>query len=183
MSGLGRGRARVARGLVMSAACLLLPTLAHVAAGGDVSTTPGFIVVALLLCGASVALADRRRSVAEIAAMLVFTQPVLHILLTFDGHHEAPVSAVPSSGMVVAHVLSAAALTLLLAGAENVTWSLAALSATVLLTRVRELLALPAPVASPVRVRDGGPVAAAPRGVMLVRSTPWRGPPALPALG
>lgn len=167
----------------MSVACQLLPTLAHVAAGGDVSTHPGFVAVALLLCVACVALADRRRSVLEIAAMLVFTQPVLHVLLTLDGHHEAPVSAVPSPGMVLAHVLSAVALTFLLAGAENVAWSLAALSATVLLTRVRELLA-PLPVVSgPVRIGDGVSGAVAPREALLVRSTPWRGPPALPALG
>lgn len=167
----------------MSVACLLLPTLAHVAAGGDVSTHPGFVAVALLLCVACVALADRRRSVAEIAAMLIFTQPVLHILLTLGGHHEAPVSAVPSLGMVLAHVLSAGALTLLLAGAETVAWSLAVLSATVLLTRVRELLASPVLTTSPVRVHDGVRVAAAPRSVRLVRSTPWRGPPVLPVLG
>lgn len=167
----------------MSVACLLLPTLAHVAAGGDVSTQPGFVVVALLLCVACVALADRRRSVLEIAAMLVFTQPVLHVLLTFDGHHEAPVAAVPSLGMVLAHVLSALALTLLLARAENVAWSLAALSATVLLTRVRELLASPVPTSTTAPMPDGLRVAAAPRSVELVRSTPWRGPPALPVLG
>lgn len=173
----------MARGLVMSVACLLLPTVAHAAAGGDVTTEPGFIAVALLLCVACVALADRRRSVAEIAAMLVFTQPVLHVLLSFHGHHEAPASAVPSPGMVLAHLLSAAAMTLLLAGAENVVWSLAALSATVLLTRVRELLASPVLVAGPVRVPDGARVTTTPRGVLLVRSTPWRGPPVLPALG
>jgi hypothetical protein len=168
----------------MSVACLLLPTLAHAAAGGDVSTHPGFVLVALLLCVACVALADRRRSVLEIAAMLVFTQPVLHVLLTFDGHHQAQVAALPSLGMVLAHVLSALALTLLLAGAENVAWSLAALSATVLLTRVRELLASPVLTTSPIRVSgDGVNLAAAPRSVLLVRSTPWRGPPALPALG
>jgi hypothetical protein len=71
-------------------------------------------------------------------------------------------------------------LTVLLAGAENVVWSLASLSATLLLTRVRELLA--SPVLSAPRVpANGDDVAeAAPRGVLLVRSTPWRGPPALP---
>ncbi|PZF82705.1 hypothetical protein C1I92_15730 [Jiangella anatolica] len=172
----------------MSAACLALPTLAHVAAGGDVSTHPGFVLVALLLCVACVALADRRRSVAEIAAILVFTQPVLHVLLTLDGHHggsSADVgSAVPSAEMALAHLLSAVALTVLLAGAENVAWSLAALSATVLLTRVRELLA--SPIVGAPRLLGGGDgvrVAAAPRSVLLVRSTPWRGPPALPVLG
>ncbi|WP_147375583.1 hypothetical protein [Jiangella rhizosphaerae] len=183
MPGLGRGRARIARGLVMSAACLLLPTLAHAAAGGDVTTHPGFVAVALLLCVACVALADRRRSVAEIAAMLVFTQPVLHVLLTLDGHHGAPSSVVPSAGMALAHALSAAALTVLLAGAENVAWSLATLSATVLLTRVRRLLSGPVVTVPRVRAADGDVDAAAPRSVLLVRSTPWRGPPALPVLG
>lgn len=167
----------------MSAACLLLPTLAHAAAGGDVTTQPGFVAVALLLCAACVALADQRRSAPEIAAMLVFTQPVLHVLLTLDGHHGTPSSVVPSAGMALAHVLSAVVLTVLLAGAENVAWSLASLSATVLLTRVRRLLATP--VAAVARVRSRGPevVAAVPRSVLLVRSTPWRGPPALPATG
>ncbi|SDT71904.1 hypothetical protein SAMN04515669_6533 [Jiangella sp. DSM 45060] len=167
----------------MSAACLLLPTLAHAAAGGDVTTQPGFVAVAVLLCVACVALADRRRSVTEIAAMLVLTQPVLHVLLTLDGHHDGASSVVPSAGMALAHVLSAVVLTMLLAGAENVAWSLASLSATVLLTRVRRLLAAPVPPVARVRA-DGAVVdAAEPLTVLLVRSTPWRGPPALPALG
>ncbi len=167
----------------MSAACLLLPTLAHAAAGGDVTTQPGFVAVALLLCVACVALADRRRSVVEIAALLVLTQPVLHVLLTLDGHHDGASSVVPSGGMALAHVLSAVVLTFLLAGAENVAWSLASLSATVLLTRVRELLASPVLAVARVWPTGGEVVAAAPRSVRLVRSTPWRGPPALPVLG
>ncbi len=167
----------------MSAACLLLPTLAHAAAGGDVTTQPGFVAVALLLCVACVALADRRRSVLEIAAMLVFTQPVLHVLLTLDGHHSTQSSVVPSAGMALAHVLSAVVLTVLLAGAESVAWSLASLSATVLLTRVRRLLTAPVPAVARLRAEGAEVVAAAPRSVLLVRSTPWRGPPALPVLG
>ncbi|TDE13008.1 hypothetical protein [Jiangella asiatica] len=165
------------RGLVMAATCLLVPTAAHVAAGGAAPVQAGFLLPAALLCVACVALADRRRSAGEIAAVFLLSQPVLHVLLTLGGHGDEMTSVLPGPSMLVAHVVSATALTVLLAGAENVAWSLAALSATVLLTRVRRLLASP-PLVGPARIIvDGARLAVVPRGVVLVRSTPWRGPP------
>lgn len=160
----------------MAAACLLVPTAAHVAAGGAAPVQAGFLVMAALLSVACVALADRRRSAGEIAALLLLTQPLLHVLLTLGGHGDMT-SAVPGPSMALAHIVSAGTLTILLAGAENVAWSLAALSATVLLTRVRRLLARP-PLPRPARVVvDSVADAATPRSVELIRSTPWRGPP------
>lgn len=161
----------------MSTACLVLSASGHVAGGGAVPTDAGFLLVAALLSVACVGLADRRRSAGEIGALLLFSQPVLHVLLTLAGHHGAGGSVVPGPSMLLAHALAAAVLTVLLAGAESVAWSMAALSATVLLTRVRQLLRLPEP--------DGVTRHPAPRDsgarrlliVHLVCSTPWRGPP------
>src|ERR687891_448282 len=56
----GRGRFRAARGLVLSAACLLVPTTAHVIAGGGAPTTGPFLFGAALLSVASIGLAERR---------------------------------------------------------------------------------------------------------------------------
>ena len=172
---MGRGRARVTRGLVMSAACLFLPSVAHVAAGGALPTHAGFLLAAALLSAGCVGLADRRRSPAEIGALLLASQPLLHVLLVLAGHH-GPGAIVPGAVMLLAHLVAAGVLTVVLSGAEAVAWSLASLSETVLLTRVRRLLATPgqpwrahtphAPRRSP-----------APRAVELVTATPWRGPP------
>lgn len=167
----------------MSAACLLIPTVAHVAAGGGVPAHAGFLFVAALLSVSCVALAGRRRSLGQIAALLLLSQPMLHVLLTLAGHHESAgagvVSVVSDAPMLLAHLLAAGVLTGLLAGAETVAWSMAALSATVLLRRARWLLTPLASVGRPIRPwlpDDDEP--AAPRVVHLVRSTPWRGPPA-----
>lgn len=175
---MGRGQARVARGLVMSATCLLLASTAHVAAGGGAPVHAGFFLVAGLLSVACVGLADRQRSPGEIAALLLFTQPLLHIVLTLAEQHDPAGALTPGPPMLFAHAAAAIVLTVLLAGVESVVWSMASLSATVLLTRARQLLRLPAPASvapSPGRRIEH---IQSPHVVQLVRSTPRRGPPA-----
>lgn len=163
------------RGLTMSAACLFLPTAAHVAAGGAMPTHAGFILVAALLSIACVGLADRRRSPAEIGALLLASQPLLHVLLVLAGHHDTAI--VPDHAMLIAHVVAAGVLTVVLSGAEAVAWSMAALSETILLTRVRRLLVEPG---QPWRAHalHTPRRAPAPHVVLLMTATPWRGPPA-----
>lgn len=178
MAGLGRGRARIVRGFVMSGACLIVPVMAHIAAGGSVPANMGFLLAGALLSTACVALADRRRGPGEIAVLLLLSQPILHVLLVLAGHHGSDASMLSGPLMLAAHLVAALVLTVLLAGAEAVIWSMAALSATVLLSRVRQLFRVsPAPRRVWRRRRQRVAAIDASHAVCLVRSTPWRGPP------
>jgi hypothetical protein len=170
---------RVGRGLALSAACLVIPAVAHVVAGGGAPVAGAFLFGAALLSVACVALADRRISAGLIAVMVFASQPVLHVLLHMSAHSHHGIGPSVSAGMVVAHAIAAAALTILLAGAESVVWSVAALSSTILLRRVRAVLgAIPPP---PV-LELGLPPSSAPiRPYVLsvTRTAPHRGPPIL----
>lgn len=166
------------RGLAMSAACLLAPTAGHVAAGGGLPTETGFVLAAMLLSVACVALADRRRSALEIGTVLVLSQPAFHVLLSLAGHHGGPPAIAPDLAMVGAHALAAAVLTVLVAGGEATLWSLATLSATLLLTRVRRLVDDPIDAAPDRSARPSASHVVSPSYVVHVaRSTPRRGPP------
>lgn len=178
----GRGRARVARGLSLSAACLITPVVAHVVAGGGAPTAGAFLFGAALLSVACVALADRRISAGLIAVMVFASQPVLHVLLHMSAHAHHGVGPSVSAGMVVAHAIAATALTVLLAGAESVVWSLSALSSTVLLRRVRAVVGA---IAVPAVLEQGLPPTYAPVHpyvLSVTRTAPDRGPPVLSSI-
>ena len=172
----GRGRFRAARGLALSAACLLIPTTAHVIAGGGAPTTGPFLFGAALLSVASVGLAERRFAAGEVAMLLFASQPVLHALLAMSGHGSTAISV--DAGMVLAHAVAAAVLSVLLAGAESVLWVMAALSSTLLLLPARAAQLAPA-----VEVGSAGgplrtPLRAASAYILNVtRTAPRRGPP------
>jgi hypothetical protein len=175
----GEGRARVVRGLALSTACLVVPVVAHVVAGGGAPTAGGFILGAALLSVACVALACRRVSVVQIAATVFASQPVLHVLLDLSAHADHGAGPSASAGMVAAHAIAAAALTVLLAGAESVIWSMATLSSTLLLRGVRAALDL---TAVPVDLRPmllPSSAAAHPFILSVTRTAPRRGPPVL----
>ena len=178
----GGRRARVARGLLLSAACLITPAVAHVVAGGGAPTAGAFLFGAALLSVACVALADRRISAGLIAVMVVASQPVLHLLLHMSAHSHHSVGPSVSAGMVVAHAIAATALTVLLVGAESVVWSLSTLSSTVLLRRVH---AVGGATAAPAVLKQGLPPTSAPvRPYVLsvTRTAPHRGPPVLSSI-
>lgn len=165
------------RGLVLSAACLVVPAVGHVVAGSGAPAAGPFLFAAALLSAACVALADRRLATGEVAMFLFASQPVLHVLFSLSGHGTAAVA--PGPGMVLAHALAAAALTVLLAGSESVLWAMAALSATVLLRQVRALLGPVARLATAPQLSrpsaDTGNVYV----LHVTRTAPRRGPPAL----
>lgn len=170
----GRGRMRARRGLVVSLACVALPTGAHVLAGGGLPGDAPFLFAAVLLAVACVALADRQRSAAEITAVVFATQPVMHVLLALSSHGAGMI--VPTPAMVVAHLLAATAVAALLTGGETLVWSFAALADTVLLRAARRLLSwIPTGEVSVAgRIELG---AAHRHAWRAVRSTPHRGPP------
>lgn len=173
------GRMRVLRGLVLASASLLIPAAAHVAAGGAVPVDIGFILAAAGLAGACVALADRRRGVVEIGAVVLLAQPVMHAVLSWGGHHDVTADGLT---MVVAHVLAGVLVSLLLAGAEAVLWAWWSLWTTILWTasmwrRVRRALAATVPGAPrPAGRRLVAPEALSSASVVLAVA-PRRGPP------
>lgn len=178
----GGRRARVARGVALSAACLVVPTVSHVVAGGGTPIAGAFLFGAFLLSVACVALADRRISAGLIAAMVFASQPVLHVLLHMSAHSHHGVGPSVSAGMVVAHAIAATALTVLLAGAESVVWSLSALSSTVLLRRVHAVVGA---TAAPAALKQGLPPTSAPVHpyvLSVTRTAPHRGPPLLSSI-
>jgi hypothetical protein len=174
--GLGSGYGRVGRGLTLSVACLVVPVVAHAMAGGGIPAVGPLLFAAGLLAAACVALADRQLTVGGIASLLFASQPVFHVLLSLSAHgHGNRTSGV---GMVVGHVIAAAALTVLLAGGESVLWSLAALSAVLFRrpTRIPQSpSAAPRPVRLPAHDHDAGNSYV----LSINRTAPRRGPPLL----
>jgi hypothetical protein len=170
------------RGLALSAACLVVPAVAHVVAGGGAPTAGAFLLGAALLSVACVALADRQFSMGLIAAMVFASQPVLHVLLDMSAHAHYGVGLSVSAGMVAAHAFAAAGLTVLLAGAESVVWSMATLSSTLLLRAVRAVLG--ATVTAAVRRPSLRPASAPahPYVLSVTRIAPRRGPPMLSSI-
>lgn len=172
---LGRGAARVTRGLTASTACALIPTVGHAAAAGGVLVDAGYIGAVVLLSIACVALADRRRNAVEIIAILMLTQPAFHVLLVMGSHHHDALS--PSLSMALAHVVAAFVIGVMLSGAESTMWAMAALSATFLPSGLRRLmqkpLAAPTPTIRPLWNRQHR---ITPRATHVLLCAPLRGP-------
>jgi hypothetical protein len=180
--GLGSGHGRVGRGLTLSAACLLVPALAHALAGGGVPAVGPFVFAAGLLSAACVSLADRRLSVSGIATLLFASQPVFHVLLSLSAHGHGGGTPASVVGMVAGHAVAAGVLTVLLAGGESVLWSMAALSSVLLLRRVRTLL-FPATSPRPVPLTPRADDDSRNRYVLsITRTAPRRGPPLLSSI-
>jgi hypothetical protein len=178
---LGRGRGRVERGLTLSAACLVVPAIAHALAGGGVPAVGPFLFAAGLLSAACVSLADRRLSVGAIATLLFASQPVFHVLLSLSAHGHGGGRPVSVVGLVAGHAVAAGVLTVLLAGGESVLWSMAALASVLLLRRVRTLpLSAPSPRPGPTPRTDDD---SSNRYVLsITRTAPRRGPPLLSSI-
>ncbi len=171
----GRGTARIARGLLLAAGCLMIPSAGHALAGGDLGLSGPYLLVAGLLAAMCVALADRRRDLPFIAAVVLLSQPALHVLLSLSAHSDTD----PWHGglpMVAAHVAAAGVVSVLLAGGEQAVWALGSLCRRLDPKSWRiPPTAVPAQtVARRVRV-SAKPVR--PYALLLVRSHARRGPP------
>ena len=170
-----RGTARVWRGLMLAAASLAVPTVAHVAANGGVPLRGPFLFGVALLSVACVALADRQRTPAAIAGVIGLSQPLLHGGLVLSSH--GTTSIFPTPRMIFAHALATLVLTVLLAGGEAVLWSMATLARTVLGTAAPaqvdcrpEADSAAAILRSPVDLPH-------PRHLLLAADSPRRAPP------
>lgn len=171
----GRGTVRVWRGLMLAAASLAVPTVAHVAAEGGVPVQGPFLFGVVLLGVACVALADRQRTPAAIAGVIGLSQPLVHGVLVLS---HGTTSIVPTPRMIFAHALATFVLTVLLAGGEAVLWSMAALARTVLGTTTPVLVdcsesgTAAAILRSPVDLPR-------PHHLVLAAESPRRGPPVI----
>jgi hypothetical protein len=188
-----RGGARVARGLSAASVCALLTYGGHRAAGGALPDLGLLIVLALLLAGFLITLADRRRGPLAILVLVGGSQLALHGLLQLlGGSHEHTASAVspgspglPGTGplavpalmpvlMLGAHALATVITAAVLAGAEAAVFTVAHALARVL------PLALSMPRTPEPPGRPGvvtGPLDARLRGVLGRRLHLRRGPP------
>jgi hypothetical protein len=186
-----RGGARVARGLSAASVCALLTYGGHRAAGGALPDLGLLVVLALLLAGFLITLADRRRGPLAILVLVGGSQLALHGLLQLLGgshqHATAPGSpgspgtgllAVPAlmpALMLGAHALATVITAAVLAGAEAAVFTVAHALARVLPLA----LSMPRTPEAPGR-RPGvvtGPLDARLRGVLGRRLHLRRGPP------
>ena len=169
---LGKGRLRALRGLTLAAACLGIPAAAHVLVSHDLPVGGPYLLVAGLFSGMCVALADRRRSLAEIGVVVALSQPVLHVLLSLSGHGGEPIWT-GGWPMAFAHAAAAAVVTVLLAGAERLLWCLASLRDRLLARLVPED---PRPVSNR-RILTARTEERRPYALILCDSAHRRGPP------
>lgn len=174
----GQGSLRWVRAGVLALLTVLISVGGHALAGGSLHLSMPMLLGGAALGALCVAAADVRRSFAEILAVVLLAQPVLHLLASMGGHGSTTVdtggSAVPhvEAGMVLAHVVAALVVSLLLADAERAFWTLAGLLAPM---RVPRLVTVGTCGHPPVPVRDGAPT---PLHTCWLTSSLWqRGPP------
>ena len=170
------------RGAGLALCCATLGVAAHAAAGGELPAFGPTALLTVVLAGAGVALADRRRGLPAILAIVGGAQVGLHVLLDSLAHH-APAESLtvsPASGPVVMtglHAAAALVMALLLAGAERSAFVLGAVLDWLLgAVPVRPFTppAWAAAVAKPVAVVSSGELR-----LLLRRVHGRRGPPVL----
>jgi hypothetical protein len=147
-AGPGRGLARFGRGFLLAQVCLALSTGAHAAAEGTVHLTDGMLFGWLLLSALCVAAAERKRTLAGIAAVVLVSQVVLHLLSPVSGH-DGTLTSAPSAEMIGWHAVAAVVASVLLAHGERLAWalwSLAGLPRVPLTVHAEPAAAGPAPV-------------------------------------
>lgn len=118
-----RGVLRLLRGVVLATTSASLSVAAHAAAGGALPDPGTTAVITVLLTGAGVALADRRRGSRVIVGALTISQLALHAFLQLVGSHQhqnghAGLPFDPPM-MLAGHLLAAVLTGLLLARAEH----------------------------------------------------------------
>jgi hypothetical protein len=182
--------ARVFRGLVASSVAVFVAAFAHVVGGGPLPSVAG-VVLAFAFCAlASIGLAGRRVSAIRLAATVILSQGVFHLLFLVSGGSatsspaagmnmgSAPMTVTGGPAMVedgwmwLAHGVAAAVTIAALVWGERVFWRLFELVFRVLLVAVHA-----------VRPAQGAHLAQpAPRALtneFLVGAVSRRGPPAV----
>lgn len=111
--------ARAGRGVVLGSALFVLTASAHTAANGQLTSLTDALWLLPFLILVSAALADRRRTLTWLLAYLLGAEALSHVLLSLAlGHDGHAMALVPSSTMVTAHVVAAAAAAVLIHQAD-----------------------------------------------------------------
>ncbi|XVS63534.1 hypothetical protein ACQPYE_35575 [Actinosynnema sp. CA-299493] len=165
-----RGAARVVRCGAVGLSTGLLAVLAHASGGGHLPSLPHVLVFALAMAWTCVPLTDRQLGFTDLLGLVGVVQVAAHVFLAVLSRH--PREVLPSSSMLLTHVVATAVVVAALAGFEQAVFRLAAAIAAVLPRR----LSAP-PAFAPLRI----PIAAHPRQplseVLRRRALPRRGPP------
>lgn len=118
-----KGALRVLRGALLALTSASLSVAAHTAAGGAIPEPGITTVITLLMVGAGVAFADRRRGSRDIVGAVGFNQVALHVFLQVTGSHEYVHSTAQMPfdplAMTVGHAVVAVLTALVLTGAES----------------------------------------------------------------
>lgn len=139
---------RVLRGLAAAGCSAALAVAAHAAAGGGLPSTGLTVVGTALLGGAGVALADRRRGPLAILAALGAGQLGMHVVLGLGHAHQPGAGHADPVAMTALHAAAVLVVAMLLAGAENAAFAVAAVLGWLLGGPLR--VSGPAPAAAPV---------------------------------
>jgi hypothetical protein len=172
---LGTGRARLARGTVAGAACLALSLGWHASAGGAVPGVGAVLLAACLATAVCTWWAARRRGAVALLALTGGLQVGLHVLLQLLAGHGAAATLLPAPAMAAAHVLAAAGVAWVLARGEDALWEVCAALTHAWAPAPGAVVPSPAPL----RAEPSAPPRTDGAGVVLARSRPRRGPPAL----
>lgn len=165
----GTGMLRIARGGVLAVACTLIAATGHVGGGGQLPHLTPLLVTGALLGGAFVVLADRQRSLLQVAPAAVGSQVLFHAAFATFGLG----SPVPDLGMLTSHLGAAFVMAVLTTHGDGLLWALARL---LRVPRLPELDLTPLPPAGPATPADLEP--ALERWVRHdARVHPRRGPP------
>lgn len=135
----GTGWGRLTRAGLLAALTMLISVGGHALAGGAVHLSMPLLIGAAALAALCVVAADVRRSFGEIVAVVLLSQPVLHLLASMGAHGPHAETMPLTVGMAAAHVGAALVGSALLADAERAFWTLAGLFTPVRIPR-------PAPV-------------------------------------
>lgn len=177
-----RGAPRVLRGAGLACCSAALTVAAHAAAAGPVAglPSPGLtVVLTVLLAGAGVALADRRRGFPAILAAVGGSQLALHVLLAGLGHGHGGSGGTSSLAMLLPHAVAALLTAVLLTGAEDAVFAVAAVLRWLLSAVAAVVPPLPRLCCWPLCVPVLSTSASSLLDVLLRRVHGRRGPPRL----
>ena len=109
------GGLRLVRGGVLALSMVLLTSLVHIQAHGDLPSAGTLLAMTPLVLVLSALVLARPRGTCFFVVFSISTQALLHMLLTVGaGHGSHHASLVPSAGMLAAHLGAAIATALIL---------------------------------------------------------------------
>ena len=135
---------RLARGLVLGLAMLLLTAAAHSAAHGQLPDVTSLAVLLPVSAGLSIIAMERPHGVTWFLLFAVGMQSLLHVLLvTASGHAGHHASLLPDTTMLIAHLCAAVLLAIVLSHLDSALLRWLAYMRTILLNWPAETIPIP----------------------------------------